>query len=128
MALAARAKDDGEGEETADQAEAEVIQRAAVDCLRRMLGQPASRLNVKDLDDLGLLQRDLDRMKARMMPRGRKRERARQDSPTEGRVRRKRTKATASKVKYHPPNLALPPFGQSQHLPALWLWPKSLGL
>jgi hypothetical protein len=78
-----------------------------------MLGQTASRLNVKDLDDLGLPQRDLDRMKARVMLRGRKRERARQDSPTEGRARRKRTKATASKVKYYPPNLAPPPFGQS---------------
>ncbi|KAF4231039.1 hypothetical protein CNMCM6805_000357 [Aspergillus fumigatiaffinis] len=73
MVMAARAKDGGEDEEAADQAEAE------------------------DLDDLGLPQRDLDRMKARVMLRGRKRERARQDSPTEGRARRKRTKATVSK-------------------------------
>ncbi|KAF7163391.1 hypothetical protein CNMCM6106_000341 [Aspergillus hiratsukae] len=59
-------------DEAADTAEAEVIQRAAVDCLRRMLGQPASRLNVEDPDDLGLPQQDLDRMKARMTPKGRK--------------------------------------------------------
>ncbi|KAF7159796.1 hypothetical protein CNMCM5623_005185 [Aspergillus felis] len=34
--------------------EAEVIQQATEDCLSRMLGQQASRLGVKDLDDLGL--------------------------------------------------------------------------
>ncbi|GFF90832.1 hypothetical protein IFM60648_09203 [Aspergillus lentulus] len=39
MVMAAQAKDDGEDEEAADQAEAEVIQGAVVDCLRRMLGQ-----------------------------------------------------------------------------------------
>lgn len=37
--MSTRVKDDGEDEEAADQAEAEVIQRAVVDCLRRMLGQ-----------------------------------------------------------------------------------------
>ncbi|KAF4164299.1 hypothetical protein CNMCM6936_009368 [Aspergillus lentulus] len=62
MVMAAQAKDDGEDEEAADEAEAEVIQRAVL---------------------------DLDGMNARMKPRGRKRERARQDSPTEGRARRK---------------------------------------
>ncbi|GAQ08097.1 hypothetical protein ALT_5418 [Aspergillus lentulus] len=35
MVMAAQAKDDGEDEEAADQAEAEVIQGAVVDCLRR---------------------------------------------------------------------------------------------
>jgi hypothetical protein len=40
MVMAARANDDGEDEEAADQAEAEVILRAASDCLQRMLGQP----------------------------------------------------------------------------------------
>ncbi|KAF4242548.1 hypothetical protein CNMCM8980_000506 [Aspergillus fumigatiaffinis] len=99
VVMAAQAKDDSEDDEAADQAEAEVIQQIAVDCLRHMLGQTASRLNVKDLDDLSLPQRGLDQMEACMTPRGRKRERARQDSPTEGRAGRKRTKATASEYK-----------------------------
>jgi hypothetical protein len=68
--MIARANDDSKDEEAADEAKAKVIQWAALDCLWRMLGQPAGRLNVEDLDDLGLLQRDLDWMKARMMPRG----------------------------------------------------------
>ncbi|PKX95438.1 uncharacterized protein P174DRAFT_449854 [Aspergillus novofumigatus IBT 16806] len=36
----------------------EVIQQGAAETLCRMLGQPASRLGIKDLDDLGLPQRD----------------------------------------------------------------------
>ncbi|GIK02484.1 hypothetical protein Aspvir_006540 [Aspergillus viridinutans] len=56
-------------------AQADLIQTHAEECLRRMLGQSSSRLGVQALDDLGLPQRDIDRMKARMMPKGRKRER-----------------------------------------------------
>ncbi|GFF98632.1 hypothetical protein IFM61392_00397 [Aspergillus lentulus] len=68
--MSTRVKDDGEDEEAADQAEAEVIQRAVL---------------------------DLDRMNARMTPRGRKRERARQDSQLRAARDAKCTKATASK-------------------------------
>ncbi|GFF87009.1 LOW QUALITY PROTEIN: hypothetical protein IFM47457_07354 [Aspergillus lentulus] len=82
IVMSTRVKDDGEDEEAADQAEAEVIQRAVVDCLRH---------------DLGLPQLDLDRMNARMTPRGRKRERARQDSQLRAARDAKCTKATASK-------------------------------
>ncbi|EAW18835.1 uncharacterized protein NFIA_087910 [Aspergillus fischeri NRRL 181] len=67
----------------ADLAEVEVIQRAAEDCLRRMLSQPASQLGAQALYDLVLPQQDIDRMRARMTPKGRKRERETQGSPRE---------------------------------------------
>ncbi|KAF4209786.1 hypothetical protein CNMCM8927_004989 [Aspergillus lentulus] len=51
--------------------ETETIQTHAGNCLCHMLGQPARRLGVKDLDDLSLPQRDIDRMKARITPKGR---------------------------------------------------------
>lgn len=79
-----------------------------------MLGQASSWMGVQALDDLGLPQRDVDRMKDWMTPKGRKRERARQALLSEGRKRRKRAQATATnKIKCHPPNLAPPPFGRS---------------
>ncbi|KAH2736247.1 hypothetical protein KXW10_002147, partial [Aspergillus fumigatus] len=61
-----------------------------------MLGQASSRMGVQALDDLGLPQRDVDRMKDWMTPKGRKRERARQASLSEGRKRHKRAQATAT--------------------------------
>lgn len=68
-------------------------------------------------------------MKDWMTPKGRKRERARQASLSEGRKRYKRAQATATnKVKCHPPNLAPPPFGRSRYWLVLWLWLKRLGL
>ncbi|PKX90517.1 uncharacterized protein P174DRAFT_433645 [Aspergillus novofumigatus IBT 16806] len=99
MVMAAQVKDDSEDKQATNQAKAEVIQQAVVDYLHCMLRQPASQLNIKHLDDLGLPQQDLDQMKACMTPRGCKRERVRQDSLTKARAQRKRTKATASKYK-----------------------------
>ncbi|KAF7179243.1 hypothetical protein CNMCM7691_008175 [Aspergillus felis] len=54
-----------------EDAQAELIQTHAEACLRQMRGQSSNRLGVQALDDLGLPQRDLDRMKARMTPKGR---------------------------------------------------------
>ncbi|GFG14165.1 hypothetical protein IFM61392_08309 [Aspergillus lentulus] len=96
--------------------ETETIQTHAGNCLRHMLGQPARRLGVQDLDDLSLPQRDIDRMKARITPKGRgassssgyvasgrgsapatrlciSRTKPLGVLPSEGRVQRKRTKA-----------------------------------
>ncbi|GIJ90919.1 hypothetical protein Asppvi_009884 [Aspergillus pseudoviridinutans] len=57
-----------------------------------MLGKRASRLGVKDLDDLGLPEREVLRMKAKMTPSGRNagQKRAREESPSRGRATRKK--------------------------------------
>ncbi|RHZ60685.1 uncharacterized protein CDV56_103297 [Aspergillus thermomutatus] len=90
-------------ESDANDAEAQVIQQHAEDCLRRMLGQRASRLGVSDLDDLGLLQRDVDRTKARMTRKGRPlRKRQQEASPSEGPARRKRAKKPTTAEKSTP--------------------------
>ncbi|KAH2677357.1 hypothetical protein KXW53_008579, partial [Aspergillus fumigatus] len=54
----------GDTADSADEdAQAELIQTHAEACLRQMLGQASSRMGVQALDDLGLPQRDVDRMK-----------------------------------------------------------------
>ncbi|KAF7178994.1 hypothetical protein CNMCM7691_007869 [Aspergillus felis] len=52
----------------------------------------ASRLGVNDLDDLGLSEREVLRMKAKMTPSGRKagQKRAREESPSQGRATQKK--------------------------------------